>query len=227
MERRAHRDLLYTILCTIEALQDALVTVEILKVKAHIGIDGNEQADKAAKQACEDGEYVQPWDNDDTLLLQARATDQEGVKYLLKGKHAVQTHVTKMIREANANEPAVQRWNRTLMGEPTEWMRKAPPNTRNPQPMDSGAGVGGHVGIGKGGTGERGTGDPGVGRRCDDGDGGVADGRDASRRQGEGTTPPGGGTGGGTQGDVGGPKAKNGIGRKPGKAKKRPRSGGG
>eukprot|EP00854_Cymbomonas_tetramitiformis_P001419 gene1419-biopygen1281 len=90
-------------------------------------------ADKAAKQACEDGEYIQPWDNDETLLLQALATDQDGVKYLLKGKNAVQTHVTKMIREANANEPAVQRWNRTLTGEPTEWVRSAPPNTRTAQ----------------------------------------------------------------------------------------------
>ena len=133
MERHTHRDLLYTILCTIEALQDALVAVEILKVKAHVGIEGNEHADKAAKKACEDGEYVQPWDNDETLLLQVIATDQDGAKYLLKGKNAVQTHVTKKIREANANEPAVQRWNRTLTGEPTEWVRSAPPNTRTAQ----------------------------------------------------------------------------------------------
>ncbi|KAK3261402.1 hypothetical protein CYMTET_29688 [Cymbomonas tetramitiformis] len=133
MERHTHRDLLYAILCTVEALQDALVEVEILKVKAHVGIAGNEQADKVAKQACKDGEYVQPWDNDETLLLQAMATDQDGVRCLLKGGSAVQKHVTKRIRDMSAGEPAVQRWNRTLTGEPTGWARTAPPNTRAAQ----------------------------------------------------------------------------------------------
>ncbi|KAK3250981.1 hypothetical protein CYMTET_39673 [Cymbomonas tetramitiformis] len=55
-------------------------TTRILKVKAHVGIEGNEQADKAAKQACEDGEYVPAWDNDRTVLLKAMAKDQDGPK---------------------------------------------------------------------------------------------------------------------------------------------------
>ncbi|KAK3289330.1 hypothetical protein CYMTET_3229 [Cymbomonas tetramitiformis] len=129
MERHTHRDLLYTILHTIEALQDALADVEILKVKAHVGIEGNEQADKAAKQACEDGEYVPPWDNDDTVLLRAVAMDQENVKYPLKGKNAIQTYATKKIREANESQPAVRRWNKTLTGKPTEWVRRNTPHS--------------------------------------------------------------------------------------------------
>ncbi|KAK3287924.1 hypothetical protein CYMTET_4602 [Cymbomonas tetramitiformis] len=130
MERHTHRDLLYTIMCTIEALQDAQVIVGILKVKAHVGIVGNEQADKAAKQACEDGEYVQPWDNEETVLLRAMATDQDNVKYPLTGKNAVQTYVTKMIREANGKELMARRWDKTLTGKPTEWVRKNAPVDR-------------------------------------------------------------------------------------------------
>eukprot|EP00854_Cymbomonas_tetramitiformis_P009831 gene9831-11644_t len=35
-----------------------------------------------------------------------------------------------MIREANAGEPAMQRWNITLTCKPTEWVRKTKPSNR-------------------------------------------------------------------------------------------------
>ncbi|KAK3234967.1 hypothetical protein CYMTET_54807 [Cymbomonas tetramitiformis] len=62
--------------------------VRILKVKARVGINGDKEADKAAKQACGDGEYVQPWDTEERIMVWAVAKDQDGAKYRLKGKNA-------------------------------------------------------------------------------------------------------------------------------------------
>ncbi|KAK3285448.1 hypothetical protein CYMTET_6950 [Cymbomonas tetramitiformis] len=71
MERHQHRDTLHEIMGTIEKLNAAGTAVELYKVKAHVGIIGNEGADEAAKEACEKGRMVPNTENSDTVTLQA------------------------------------------------------------------------------------------------------------------------------------------------------------
>ncbi|KAK3234424.1 hypothetical protein CYMTET_55366 [Cymbomonas tetramitiformis] len=88
------------ILKRVEETNTEGTAVNLYKVKAHVGVIGNEHADEAAKRACEEEEYVPNMDNADTVTLQALlhlGTKEEEKTLKAKG---MQGAVTKQVREA-------------------------------------------------------------------------------------------------------------------------------
>ncbi|KAK3288461.1 hypothetical protein CYMTET_4061 [Cymbomonas tetramitiformis] len=98
MEHHQQRDLLYAMLVNIEALVTIGKRVMILKVKAHVGINGNEKADETAKQACTTGEPTEAWDNDETIHNKSMVPDGDSEKRELAGKNTVQKYATALLR---------------------------------------------------------------------------------------------------------------------------------
>ncbi|KAK3283287.1 hypothetical protein CYMTET_9007 [Cymbomonas tetramitiformis] len=122
MEHHQQRDLLYAILVNIEALVAAGHTVSLLKVKAHTGIVGNEKADEAAKQACTTGTLTEAWDNNETINVKPMIPDEDSGSRELKGKLAVQKHVTTLLRKRQARGSSRLSAKMTdLQGEPSTW----------------------------------------------------------------------------------------------------------
>ncbi|KAK3234388.1 hypothetical protein CYMTET_55330 [Cymbomonas tetramitiformis] len=123
LERHVHRDILWKIMKQIQTLNREGTKVALYKVKAHVGIHGNEMADEVAKKACEEGEYSLNHDNTDTVMLLAicEATGRQ-----LEGHQAILNHVTKKVREAKMTGETniIQRLKRKLETGPEEWETK-------------------------------------------------------------------------------------------------------
>ncbi|KAK3236172.1 hypothetical protein CYMTET_53672 [Cymbomonas tetramitiformis] len=123
LEKHTHRDILWKIMKQIQMLNGEGTKVALYKVKAHVGIHGNEKADEVARKACVEGEYGLNHDNTDTVKLLAicKATGRQ-----LEGHQAVLNHVTKRVREAKMTGETniIQRLKRKLETGPEEWETK-------------------------------------------------------------------------------------------------------
>ncbi|KAK3236274.1 hypothetical protein CYMTET_53576 [Cymbomonas tetramitiformis] len=123
LEKHVHRDILWKIMKQIQTLNGEGTKVALYKVKAHVGIHGNEKADEVARKACVEGEYGFNHDNTDTVKLLAicEATGRQ-----LEGHQAVLNHVTKRVREAKMTGKTniIQRLKRKLETGPEEWETK-------------------------------------------------------------------------------------------------------
>jgi len=114
MERHQHRDTLHGIMGAIEKLNEAGTAVKLYKVKAHIGIVGNEGADEAAKEACEKGKIVPNTDNADTITLQALLNQGREEERTIRQK-GVKEEVTKLIRkQKQATSHRIQAYRRKI-----------------------------------------------------------------------------------------------------------------
>ncbi|KAK3250902.1 hypothetical protein CYMTET_39736 [Cymbomonas tetramitiformis] len=121
MERHQHRDTLHRIMEANEELNEMGTAVELCKVKAHTGIIGNEEADEAAKNACETGKLVANTDNADTVTLQALLEQGKEEERTVRQK-GIQEEVTKQIRrEKQATSHRIQAYRRKLETPPEEW----------------------------------------------------------------------------------------------------------
>eukprot|EP00854_Cymbomonas_tetramitiformis_P001377 gene1377-biopygen1224 len=97
--------------------------VALYKVKAHVGIHGNEKADEVAKKACVEGEYGLNHDNTDTVKLLAIC---ESTGKQLEGHQAIFNHVTRKVRGAKMTGETniIKRLKRKLETGPEEWETK-------------------------------------------------------------------------------------------------------
>ncbi|KAK3255565.1 hypothetical protein CYMTET_35259 [Cymbomonas tetramitiformis] len=99
------------------------IKVAIYKVKAHVGMHGNEMSDEVAKQACVEGEYGLNHDNTGTMKLEAicRSTGRK-----LDGHQAISNHARSKVREVKmtGKDNVIQRMKRKLETGPEEWETK-------------------------------------------------------------------------------------------------------
>ncbi|KAK3286909.1 hypothetical protein CYMTET_5554 [Cymbomonas tetramitiformis] len=79
--------------------------VALYKVKAHVGIHGNEMADEVAKKACEEGEYGLNHDNTDTIMLLAISEDTE---YAQKSRELTEIEIVEAWADSWPDEPEWQ-----------------------------------------------------------------------------------------------------------------------
>ncbi|KAK3289337.1 hypothetical protein CYMTET_3236 [Cymbomonas tetramitiformis] len=122
---------------TIEKLNAAGTAVELYKVKAHMGIVGNEGADEAAKEACEKGRMVPNTENSDTVTLQALLDQGREEERMIRQK-GVKAEVTKRIREHNqTTSHRIQAYRRKLETPPEEWGTRGTGNKRRKTTQES------------------------------------------------------------------------------------------
>ncbi|KAK3247362.1 hypothetical protein CYMTET_43134 [Cymbomonas tetramitiformis] len=97
--------------------------VALYKVKAHVGIHGNEMADEVAKKACTEGEYGLNHDNTDTVRLLAVCHDTQRQ---LNGHQAIYNYVSNKVRatKMGGKTNVIQRMKRKLETGPEEWETK-------------------------------------------------------------------------------------------------------
>ncbi|KAK3283600.1 hypothetical protein CYMTET_8688 [Cymbomonas tetramitiformis] len=129
LERHVHRDILWKIPKQVETLNKKGIKVALYKVKARVGIQGNEKADEVAKRACMEGDYALNHDNTETIQLVASCA-KTGKR--LEGRQAVLNHVQGKVsaKKQTGKSNVIQRMKRKLETGPEEWETKKQRVTR-------------------------------------------------------------------------------------------------